>query len=308
VLLDPVTYVTFGTASVAKEAAGKAGTRVFEKAIKQGMTRDVAKGLAKQAAKKAAKEAEPKTIQRAVTMGVGKHKLKIVPLAAKKNLKGTAADIAEAVNPRFTHHLADEAAQKEVKSAHLEARASASTGVHRTVKRGQHLAKLKPAEQTQIIDAIEKRQIAKLPDHLKEPAVRVRSDFRHMARTERQQGILGHTIEDYFPHIRREDAAAADKVRVGKGFRTSNPARLGSSKTRKIKEPLSEIRKTNPELFTEDLAHAYVMRGKASAEGVARSKLIQEVAKTGRKLTPGAEIDTSKELVYKVSPTGSSLW
>jgi hypothetical protein len=41
-----------------------------------------------------------------------------------------------------------------------------------------------------------------------------------MARTERQQGILGHTIEDYFPHIRREDVETADKVRVGKGGRT----------------------------------------------------------------------------------------
>jgi hypothetical protein len=72
VLLDPTTYVTFGTSSVGREAASKAGARVAAKALKQGMTKDVAHGLAKQAAKKAAKDAEGKMVQRAVTVGVGK--------------------------------------------------------------------------------------------------------------------------------------------------------------------------------------------------------------------------------------------
>jgi hypothetical protein len=304
VLLDPTTYVTFGTTSIAREAATKAGTRVAAKALKQGMTKDVASRLAKQAAKKAATQAEAKGgIQRAITAGVGKRKVKIVPLPAKRAKAGLKADIAQAVNPRYVHPLADAAAQKEVKSAHLEARAQASTGTYKTVHRAQQLAKLTPSEQKQVIDAIEQGKVGKLPDHLKQPAIRVRSDFRHMARTERQQGILGATIENYFPHVRRQDVHAEDKVVAVKGM-GSNPARLGSSKARKIKEPLAQIRQTSPDIFTEDLAHAYAMRGKASAEGVARSKLYKEVAATGRKLTPNAQIDTAKELVYRVTPHG----
>jgi hypothetical protein len=304
VLLDPTTYVTFGTTSIAKEAASKAGARVAEKALKQGMTHDVVKRLASQAAKKAAKETEGNAVQRAVTVGVGKHKVKVIPLAAKRSPKKLTADVAEAVNPRFVHPLADEAAQKDVKSAHLEARGRAATGTGQVVRQAHELAKLAPEDQRQLIDAIEAGKVGSLPEHLRDPAIFVRSRLRHMARGERQQGILGKTIEDYFPHVRRSDVETADKIRVGKG-QGANPARLASSKHRQITETLAQMRATHPDLpFTEDLAHAFSVRGRASAEGIARSKLIQDVAKTGRPLKPGAEIDTAKELVYRVSPTG----
>lgn len=302
VLLDPTTYVTFGTTSLAKEAASKAGARVAEKALKQGMTHDVASRLAKQAAKKAAKDAEGKTIQRAVTVGVGKRKLKVAPLAAKRKAKegSLASDIGEAFSPRYVHPAATEEAHKTLKAAQLEERGRSAAGVRKSVERARALSKsLSKSEQKQVIDAIEAGKLKGLPDHLRPTAQRIRDDFRHMARVERQSGLLTRELKDYFPHVRNQDITKQG----GKIVRPGNPAVLGSSKARGIDKSIAELRSEVPHLFSEDLPVIYAKRGAASAEAVARTHTISEVAKTGRKLTPEAQWNTATEAIYKVTPT-----
>jgi hypothetical protein len=125
-----------------------------------------------------------------------------------------------------------------------------------------------------------------------------------MARKEREQGLLTREIKDYVPHVRSQDIEKGGKDGQHGHRPPRQPRRPrfiegAARSTARLEELRQESRTCSPRTFRS----IYAKRGAASAEAVARSKTLKEIAATGRKLTPDAMWDTSTEAIYKVTPT-----
>lgn len=245
---DPTTYLTLGTGSVAKKTAQTAAVAAAEKAAKAGMSKAGQETVARAAAKKAA-AAAPKgsgiTVKFAGKEAPGIRRA-TASVGRKANLRtpGKVRTVGRQVNPRISPEDVSREQFSAMKQTERQARSTRAQARRRATDKGRlTAANLTPAQYAQVIDAIERRKIGKLPAELRPVAQRVRDDFRHELRLRRRAGVATGDITKaksgamgYVPHVSEDVVGTKSKKAVGQ--RTVRPA---SSRTRKDRRPISEI-------------------------------------------------------------------
>jgi hypothetical protein len=207
--LDPTTYLTAGSGSIAAKAGTQAAKSAEKKALKQGLTAEQARKFGDRAAKQAARTADQ---TRGVTVklagkelpGVRKATAKaskparaagrtVVPAKLRENLRAVGADVNPDVAPVG---VSKETSRKAVQATRT-ARAKSNRGLHEAQQHALGIrAQVGEANYSRIIDAIERGRSSQLPPDLRDAAIRVRSQFRHANRQRKQAGIRGGEIKD----------------------------------------------------------------------------------------------------------------
>lgn len=312
--LDPTTYVSLGSTVPGKLAARKAGEKAAAKVAARGATREGAENIARIVERRNPGQAPMNAGWTFGLRGFGKEiktsgrgtaavsRALRVPQAAKAARDTTLVQaVGRAVNPDFRPAGIPKDAFDAVRDARRTARAAEVHGTRRAQQRGIALLKaLKPAEYRTVIDAVEAGTFKSLTPELAKVAKVVRDDYRYINRLERRAGIAGRPLADYFPHI---PPTELERLKGARTTRTGRAAKLDSSRRRKIRKPLSQLRLEDPSLFSENVPLVHATRLANSSRGVVDAQYLAAVAKTGRKLDPEAQIDTATEAIYKVTPT-----
>lgn len=308
---DPTSYASLGLASPVRKLATKEGERVAKKAADKGMS-EAGQATVRKAAEKRVLASKPHT--RGVTIGTRKYRTsgRATAFVARKtgaaragkaahDFKGTQA-AGEAAAPAFVAKGVPREAAHDVHRAESEARAQMDVAQRKIAARARAYHKKHGQEDYhRILDAIETGHVGRLKGQnpeLHTSAVRLRSDLRHMARTEQHAGLLPKTRKDYVPHIRRQDVEDVP-TSLG-GTRVKGSATSGYARERKLAGTLKEWDMKDPSLFTRDLPTIYGQRAAAGARDQARAHVVQAAVKHARRLTPKATWDTATEAVYKL--------
>lgn len=319
VALDPTTYVTFGSSSVARQAAGKAGVAAERKALRAGMKPARAKELGVVAARRAAEgrstargvearfagRAVPGTVRGSAAAGraVGRR----VPARARR----AGAGVRRQVNPRVAPEGVDRAQYAASRQAERESRASRSQLLRRSQEKARLLReRLKPAEHEQVIAALERGSLRGLPDGLRVPARELRDELRYQARVRRQAGVSQGRIDarsargvpenarGYFPHV-------ADEVLESRGAPLSGTRSIkpGSTKGRSDRRRLEVINaeraaRGEPKLST-NVPLVAANYGAETAGAVATSRVVRELARIGKPASRKTPLKDG-ESVYRI--------
>lgn len=313
VALDPTTYVTAGSASVARQSAQKAGAAAAKKAAKAGMTK-AGQDTVRRAAEKRAAASAPKG--KGVTVKFAGKQVPGVTRATAKVARKSGVKVPQKakepvswVNPRITPEGAEKGAYEGMRRAERRARASRGLVVRKAMDRAR-LSKrsLKPAEYAQVVDAIERKRIGKLPEELRDAAVEIRSDMRYQLRQRRRAGVpMGEVgvkpqpgdAKGYFPHM-REDKLKGD----GKTGKTS--IGVSSTKRREDRRPIS-AKVADPDVDAKPSTNIPLVRANytmQTAQSVAAAKLNRDLADLGRP-AKGVKAIKDTEGVYHL--TGGTL-
>jgi hypothetical protein len=302
VLADPTTYVTGGTGAVARKAAQSAAKDATKKAVKAGLSKEQVARLGEAAARQAVKKAptsrgvtvkvagkEVPGVRRATAKAgekTGRVIRRVTPTPARRGGRNVLAD----VNPDIVPTGVAKETHKEAVRATRTARSKASQGRDRAQKRGLAVKrKISRDDYSRIIDAIESGNLRKLPDDLRDVAVRVRSDLRYANRLRKQAGIKGGERKNYFPHQLTEEALEAEGKRVkGAGTRSIRP---GYGKKRSEQRSLAELRKETPGRYSEDVPSLVANRVARGSEDAARAGLNRRLAGLGRPVGRGKTVD-----------------
>jgi hypothetical protein len=319
VALDPTTYLTFGTSSVARQAAAKAGAQAARKAARAGLSPQRARELGEVAAKRAAKSGSssrgvsvrlagreaPGTVR--ATAAVGRAVGRRTPARVKRAVKATGRQ----VNPRVAPEGVDRAQWTAARQAERESRASRSQLLRRSQEKARLLReRLKPAEHEQVIAALERGSLRGLPDHLHVPARELRDELRYQARVRRQAGVSQGRIDrrsargvpenarGYFPHV--ADEALESRGAPLAGTRSIAP---GSTKGRTDRRRLAAINaeraaKGEPKLST-NVPLVAANYGAETAGAVATSNVVRELARIGKPVGKGTVLKDG-ESVYRI--------
>lgn len=334
--LDPTTYVSFGTASVAKRAAVQAGERVALKAAKAGMSPARAAQLAKVATERAVKTEAPKGLAMRLAghevpgvthaTAVAGRGVKIAAAKAPRTARkagSVAKESVREVRPTMTPAGADAAQFARARQVAREARAATNAGAAVADREARGLAKRiadlqkqhGPTVSADIIDAIERRRIGSLPADLRAQAIEIRDHYKYMKRLRARAGVREGTIQNYFPHARQdalharmgvvEDSATA--VPMSSAKRTG-PTPEGSAR-RTDKRPLNEAsaaRVAKGEApFSTDIPLVTSNYATSTARTVAENKAFMQLAEIGRKYKPGDTL-AAGEKVYHVGYAGKN--
>lgn len=229
VATDPTTYVTGGTAKLAKTAGEKAAKDAAARAAKQGMPEQAQQTVAKQAARKAVREAGEKGERTGVTVHFAGRKIpgvqtataaaghqmrRVTPKRAREGLKETAGQVRPQITPRGVEKTANVAARR----AERRARSTRAKGVREAQDNARLLAsKLKPDEHDMVFDAIERGRIGSLPEHLRDVAISIRSANRHAARQLKRAGVTAADVRRTrakvkIPEVTADTSATAKRV------------------------------------------------------------------------------------------------
>lgn len=305
--LDPATYVTFGSASVARQASTKAGARAAKQAAKAGMSKAGQETVARAAAKKAAAVA-PKG--KGVTVKfAGKRAPGVTRATAAVRRKvpvkapGAARETAAQVNPKIAPKGAEKAQYAGMRAAERRARATRALTVRKAMDRSRLTKrKLSKEDYEQVIDAIERKRIGKLPENLREQAVELRSDLRFQLRQRKRAGVpMGEVgvkpkpgdAKGYFPHMREDMLGKSEKsgkvkVAVGSTKRREDRRPLGA----KLKDDAVENKpSTNIPLVRAN----YTME---TASSVANARLKRDLADLGRPVKGVRQIDDTEGVYH----------
>jgi hypothetical protein len=322
ILGDPTTYVTFGAASVARDAAKKAAEDAVERALKQGLDPDQARRFGERAAQQAARKAAgaPKGLDvkfagksvpgvTRATAPVGKAGRKASESRPGQVAKGVTSDF----NPNITPNGTTKSQLDAATSAARTARGETQRGVYEAQQRAAALRKALGDDDAQVVHAIETGTINKLPSHLHAPARQLRDSYRHIRRLEKQAGVKGGTIrdskgvKDYVPHYTNrslEEKAPAEHASGGVGKRVISP---DSSQSRKA-GTLADKEAAAPGTYNQDAALGYLNRIAEGARSVGQATLNRRIAhEIGRPIKAGKAIayDDATEGVFRLK--GSDL-
>lgn len=316
---DPLTYVSFGAAAPVKVAAkaaaqsaavkvGRGASRV-EKVSRAGGQENLKRVVRHQLEKRAERQPQNKGVQ----VGFGKRRTSgkasatvLRKVGASKVSTSTrdmplVQEVGAALRPDFRRTGVPPKAHQGVLAAGAERRASLNSQSSRLEKLAQgYRKKLDTADYEKILDAIESGEVGKLRGtKLHEPAVRLRSEFRHMNRLERRAGVRAGQRKNYVAHVRRQDVDGSPKAKgPGKTARS-----VGAAKGRKIEKSLAQMRDESPDLFTEQVPEILAKRGTESVRGTTHAEFERAVAETGRKLTPRSYADMGDgEAIYLLQP------
>jgi hypothetical protein len=304
VAADPTTYVTGGTASITRKAAVKAAKDAEKKALAQGLTNEQAARFGERAQRKTEKtgdQSKGATVKFAgrevpgVTKATAKA-AKPVKAAARKTtptkLRARARSVGADVSPNVAPvGVAKETSRKAI-SATRTARAKRDQGIRRAAQVGHGIrTQIGEENYNAVVDAIEAGKIGKLPEHLRRHAVTLRSQSRHIRRVQRRAGVkvadLSKSkgpVKGYVYRQLTEEAAAADAKKAAARGTVTKPI---SSKARKEKRPLAEIRKAQPGRYREDLHSLTAERLTQGTTSAAKAELFHRLADLGRAVKRG---------------------
>lgn len=323
VAFDPLTYVSFGTGTVAKQAAKAAGERAAAKAARAGMSKTGQKTVAarverreleRQAGKGSgvtvafAGKPVPGVTRATAAAGRG---LRSIPGA--RTLGNKVAAPAKAglgdFNPRIAPAGTDKALHAQAREAARTARATAARGRAEGEMQARAIKKqIGPNNYNRVVDAIEARDIRALPDDLREPAVRLRSIYRGLRRQEVQVGVPtpklrtrpvegeSRVAKEYVPRGLNQE------LRAGKGLssRGGRVVKPEFAKARKAHAPMAELRPGGA--YSQDLALLHAARAAKGAKARAAAQLNRDLAEIGRQVKPGREFDrpADGEALYRL--------
>lgn len=200
--LDPTTYLTLGTGSVARRAAEKAGNEARDKALAAGLSaqqaeRYWARAAARELKRRGAADARGVTVKLAgrevpgVRAATAKAVPKLVRRAVRKSrLAQGSRHVAADLNPNIAPAGVTKAEAGAVDRATRTARARTLRGMYAAQQRAIAIKRKIGAENyRKVIDAVEADDFSKLTPDLRRAAVEVRDLFRYANRTRRQAGI-----------------------------------------------------------------------------------------------------------------------
>lgn len=322
VIGDPLTYVTFGTGSAVRAGALKAGEKAAKAAAKAGMSEAGQATVRRAAIKKVMRAAEAEGRgNKGVQVGIGRRgprtsgratayasrKLGLSKGATSVRNRSLTQDVGATLRPDFRRKGVPHDEHANVRAADAERRAGIESAERRLEKTAETFHKLDIADQQRILDAIESGSLKALREEspeLHRAAVRLRSDLRYMRRAELRAGISVRNRKNYVPRVRRQDVEGPRPTGRGAHFARS-PKRPGSSKGRtfKTESTLAELRETDPELFTDEVAKILSKRGTQSIHAVARQQFERALAAGGRKLTRKSAAEMGDgEAIYHLAP------
>lgn len=327
VLLDPTTYATLGTGTVAKKAAVSAAEHAAaNKGVQAGLRFHVPLTNVTKVVKTSGRGTA--AVSRA---------LKLPQVSGKLHDSRAVQAVGEAVVPGFRKAGVPKAAHqatREARAAHLGAQSQAEQKV---VNRAHAYAKAvkTPQEHQAVIDALEAESrkfshrqsvksvarherktgtrivtkvprdtsgIAGLPDHLQAPAAALQQDFAGMGAEEMRRNLLSVQRDSYFPHVSPE---VITPIKGEKQFGSRTKATLASSSRRGDQRPLVKIRQTDPAKFSEDLVNVYAHRALAHHQAINLQDYWTRIAGAGKPLTPTTDIHLGGgESVYRQTPAG----
>lgn len=302
VAADPTTYLSFGVGSVGRKAAEKAGRKATEKALKAGAS--------KKAADKAGRAAAGKAAGRESNAGLK------VGFAGKTTSGRTTAKLSRAVRAprageklraalpgRLVRHVApsvrpagvSEQDFLKVRSAMVRGRAIASVGEKRVRNRAQAVARALPGDaHPKITDALESRSLAGLTPEEAQVARALAHDYDAMHQAEHSRGLVGPKFKEFGYSPRRavsELEPAGSRKRLG-------GAQLESSKARTNRRPRAQFRGTKDDIYTENAALGYYLRGRDSYVKQGRKEVIDSLHDVGRRWHVGQALKDGEE-IYK---------
>jgi len=315
VALDPTTYVTAGTGSIARKSALKAGEQAAAKAAKKGMSEAGQATVRKAAQKRAVAKAPagsgitvdfagkqvPGVTRATAAVGRGVSKAAAKAPGKVKSAGAGTKDVFRDVRPQLRPADTPKAQFDEIRQAGRKARATSRIRGYEAEQRGRGLAdRLSKDDHENVIHAIETRTIKKLPGNpndagtLAGVARAMRDDFRHDKRLKRQAGVPEGTIKNYFPHVR------ADKLAGGESTFTSGTTVAGKKRT--IKKTLKQANEDTPGLFSTNIPQVVNAHGRRTARLTATAQLARDLAKAGEPIKKGAAVRPLKsgESVYHV--------
>lgn len=205
---------------------------------------------------------------------------------------------------------------------------------------------LTPDEYERVIHAVETQTIGKLPERLRRAAVVIRSANRHALRVRKRAGVKegevgGKTVtlgppkktskgrltatnvvkrnqgpKGYFPHAQegplREGLGLEPTEKEAKRFSggSRRVAAPGSAGAREIKKPVREankqLEKEGRGRFSTDIPLVHLNYQTETARVGARAQLLRDLAKTGRHVKPGSEVDLKDgEAIYHLGSKNS---
>lgn len=331
VLADPTTYVTLGTGVPAevqvKIATRAAAVTATEKALKKGLSKKAADKAGRAAAAKTREKFAKLPQNKGVQVGVRVH----VPFTDKTFEKATSgkttAKISEAIgaSKAATKIRESEAGQgmgkallhdfrpsnrtpeqhAKIRSAERRQRAREGADAQRVDRRVTALEKASKGRHEKIVDDIENARDTQ-PDKVVET---LKGDFKEMFDAEKKRGLRetpyrpadADDAQDYFPHTR------TDKLK-GKGPDKGKRRQIQpeAPEQRGIRGKIDEIN-ADPELpeFSKHVPAVYAEKAHKTASNARKADFWDEIAKTGRKVTPGDSIDLAPtESVYRITPRG----
>jgi len=302
VAADPTTYLSFGVGGVAKKAAEKEARKATTKALKAGAS--------KKAADRAGRAAAAKVIKTETNKGFK------VGFAGKTTSGRTTAKLSRAVKApqeaeklrgalpgRLIRHVAPSVrpagvAEKDflkVREAMVRGRAIASVGEKRVRNRAQAVARALPGDaHPKITDALEGRSLAGLTEAEQKVAQALAHDYDQMYRAEHGRGLVGPKFKEFGYSPRR----AVSELEPTGSRRRMGGAQLESSKARTNRRPRAQFRGTEDDIYTENAALGYYLRGRDSYVKQGRKEVIDALHDVGRRWHPGQALKNGEE-IYK---------
>jgi len=344
VALDPTTYVSFGTASVAKKAATSAAEKAAAEAIARGLTKEEAKKIGERKAKAvllsaAKKGKDNKGLQ--VTIG-GRIPLSNKVVAHTTSGKTTAAlaratGISKAAKRIRNSNVVQKAGEdfvndfrpayfsedqfKTVRNALRNYRSETHQGQQRAVRRAAAIS----SEQKKLAA---KGSIQKGKSGSKEliREIETQKDFNKLSpaaqdlvrlnakiyKAERNAGLRAKPYTQtadsdpvrYFPHVKKKENALR-KLTSNTTPAVGSGAPLKVSIDKQRKISGTLEKKAEKRNFQTDASKAIASRESVSAEALAKQKMIHAVASVGRTIRAGDKVKLHDgESLYKLEPGG----
>lgn len=330
--LDPTTYVSGGTAPVARRVALKAAERqapaagraavaarrpagsVTVKEARREQTRAAGGGaVSRSLSDRAAALAERRAPGRGVSVRVAgrevpgvtrgtaaagrgvKRAAGRVPGAARAGnvLKHFAAD----VNPGVVPDGLSRAEYEAIRQATRTARSTASREVYKARQVARALQKaVGPANYQKVLDAIEAGKVRSLPSELRKPAEVMRDAFGEALKSERRAGVRVAERGNYLPHVvarTLEEGGGPGVESVGR-----RRVRPSSSRARQRQGTLAELRVSHPGEYVEDPGVLFASRMQDNAMARSAAGLNRRIADMGRTFKPGMRVGTGEAIYH----------
>lgn len=309
---DPLTYASFGTATVARKSAEQAARQASKEALARGASKKVADREGRAAARRAldaapknrgltvgfaGKQTSGKTSARAIrALGISK--------GAEKARGSLPGRMLRHVAPRMRPAGVTAAEWERVRSAVVRGRAATATGEHRARNIAQAIARALPGDNhAKVIDALEGRDLRGLSDAELKVTLALAKEFDDVYRAESGKGLVGRKLATDFGYFPRRPIS---ELEPGGSRRRMSGAQLVSSKARTNRQRYADFRGTEDDIYTQNAAVATYLRLRDSAVKIGRKVVIDELHKVGRRFHPGAQIKDG-EAVYKFSADGRKM-
>lgn len=266
VVADPTSYVSGGTGSIAEKAGEDAAARVSKKALATGLTQDQAARAGERARNVAQKSAASKgsgatvglagrevPVVRRATASAGRLGGRTLHKTVPDNVRNASRAMGADVNPNIAPVGVSKAEYATVRKVTRTARGATNTGNRAATDIGHGVRrKIGEANYAQVVDAIERGQIKKLPDELHAPALAIRDAMRHANRLRKQAGIRGGEIKDR-PLV-KVPAVTADVQASAKGVAQARRSEASAQRALEHAQSQADVHQGRAEVLSRNVS------------------------------------------------------